>query len=137
MAAVDRAWLAGLFGTRPDLSPPDPFPRRLCGRQPLCREGKPENRWLPVQGSIFTNLVVRNLRVVPTGPTIVESIDVDYIRADYSLWDFARRGATEVLKNAEIRTAAQLSWIRPKPRSSRRSRRRTHGFGCSPFSRSA
>ena len=58
-----------------------------------------------LQGTIFTNLVVRNLRIVPTGPTIVESIDVDYLRADYSLWDFARRGATEVLKNAEIRTA--------------------------------
>lgn len=58
-----------------------------------------------LHGTIFTNLVIRNLRVVPTGPTIVESIDVDYIRADYSLWDFARRGATELLKNAEIRTA--------------------------------
>jgi autotransporter translocation and assembly factor TamB len=58
-----------------------------------------------LQGTIFTNLVIRNLRVVPIGPTIFESIDVDYIRADYSLWDFARRGATEVLKNAEIRTA--------------------------------
>jgi len=58
-----------------------------------------------LHGTIFTNLIIRNLRVVPTGPTIVESIDVDYVRADYSLWDFARRGATEVLKNAEIRTA--------------------------------
>ncbi|PZR74012.1 MAG: hypothetical protein DLM73_09195 [Chthoniobacterales bacterium] len=58
-----------------------------------------------LEGSIFTNLVVKNLRVVPTGPTIVESIDVDYIRADYSLIDFMRLGATELLKNAEIRTA--------------------------------
>jgi autotransporter translocation and assembly factor TamB len=58
-----------------------------------------------LEGSIFTSLVVRNLHVFPTGPTIVESIDVDYIRADYSLWDFARRGATEVLKSAEIRGA--------------------------------
>jgi len=58
-----------------------------------------------LEGTIFTNLVIRNLHVVPTGPTIVETIDVDYIRADYSLWDFARRGATEVLKNAEIRAA--------------------------------
>jgi autotransporter translocation and assembly factor TamB len=58
-----------------------------------------------LEGTIFTNLVIRNLHVVPTGPAIVETIDVAYIRADYSLWDFARRGATEVLKNAEIRTA--------------------------------
>jgi hypothetical protein len=35
----------------------------------------------------------------------VESIDVDYIRADYSLWDWMRRGPTELLKNAEVRTA--------------------------------
>jgi autotransporter translocation and assembly factor TamB len=58
-----------------------------------------------LEGSIFTSLVIKNLHVVPIGPTIVESIDVDYIRADYSLWDWARRGATELLKNAEIRTA--------------------------------
>jgi autotransporter translocation and assembly factor TamB len=56
-------------------------------------------------GTIFTGLVVRNLRVVPIGPTIVESIDVDYIRADYSLLDWWGRGVTEVLKNAEVRTA--------------------------------
>ena len=58
-----------------------------------------------LEGTIFTHLVVRNLRVVPIGPTIVESIDIDYIRADYSLWDWWRRGDTEVLKNAEIRSA--------------------------------
>jgi hypothetical protein len=57
------------------------------------------------EGSIFTGLVIRNLHVVPVGPTIVESIDVDYIRADYSLLDLWRHGATEVLKNAEVRTA--------------------------------
>ena len=58
-----------------------------------------------LEGTIFTGLVVRNLRVVPIGPTIVESIDVDYIRADYSLLDLWRQGATELLKNAEVRTA--------------------------------
>ncbi len=56
-------------------------------------------------GTIFTGLVVRNLRVVPIGPTIVESIDVDYIRADYSLLDWWQRGLSEVLKNVEVRTA--------------------------------
>jgi len=56
-------------------------------------------------GTIFTGLVVRNLHVVPIGPTVVESIDVDYIRADYSLLDWWQHGLTEVLKNAEVRTA--------------------------------
>jgi autotransporter translocation and assembly factor TamB len=58
-----------------------------------------------LEGSIFTSLAVRNLHVSPTGPTIVESIDVDYIRADYSLWDWMRRGPTELLKSAQVRTA--------------------------------
>jgi len=56
-------------------------------------------------GTIFTGLVIRNLHVVPIGPAIVESIDVDYIRADYSLWDLWRRGATDALKNVEMRAA--------------------------------
>lgn len=56
-------------------------------------------------GTIFTGLVVQNLRVVPIGPTIVESIDIDYIRADYSLFDWWKHGVSEVLKNAEVRTA--------------------------------
>lgn len=56
-------------------------------------------------GTIFTGLVVKNLHVVPIGPSVVESIDVDYIRADYSLLDLWRRGVSEFLKNAEVRTA--------------------------------
>ena len=56
-------------------------------------------------GTIFTGLVIRNLTVVPIGPTIVESIDVDYIRADYSLISFVRGGAAELIQNAEIRNA--------------------------------
>src|SRR5256885_14230850 len=57
------------------------------------------------EGSIFTSLAIRNLHVTPTGPTIVESIDVDYLRADYSLWDWMRRGPSELLKSAELLTA--------------------------------
>jgi hypothetical protein len=58
-----------------------------------------------LEGSIFTSVAIRKLHVSPIGPTIVESIDVDYIRADYSLWDWMRQGPTELLKNAEVRTA--------------------------------
>jgi hypothetical protein len=58
-----------------------------------------------LEGSIFTSLAIRSLHVSPIGPTIVESIDVDYMRADYSLWDWMRRGPTELLKNVEVRTA--------------------------------
>ena len=58
-----------------------------------------------LEGSIFTSIAIRNLHVSPIGPTIVESIDVDYVRADYSLWDWMWYGRTELLKNAEARGA--------------------------------
>jgi autotransporter translocation and assembly factor TamB len=58
-----------------------------------------------LEGSIFTSVAIRNLHVSPIGPTIVESIDVDYVRADYSLWDWMRRGPTELLKDVQVRNA--------------------------------
>ncbi len=61
-----------------------------------------------LEGSIFTNLVVRNLRIVPAGPTIVESIDADYIRADYSLLALWRNGASEFLDKVEVRNVTSV-----------------------------
>ena len=58
-----------------------------------------------LEGTIFTGLAVKNLRVVPIGPTIVESIDIDLIRVDYSLLAWLRSGPTELLESAEIRNA--------------------------------
>lgn len=69
-----------------------------AARENLKIDGTPE-------GTIFTGIAIRNLHISPIGPTIVESIDVDYLRADYSLWDWMRRGPTELLKNAELRGA--------------------------------
>ncbi len=57
------------------------------------------------EGTVFTNLIIRNLHVLPTEPTTVESIDVDFVRADYSLIDWIRFGASEMLKNVEVRSA--------------------------------
>lgn len=56
-----------------------------------------------IEGSIFGSLVIRNLRVVAVGPSLVESLDADYIRADYSLFDLLSKGAPELLKNVEVR----------------------------------
>ena len=56
-----------------------------------------------LEGSIFTNVAARNVHASPIGPTIVESIDADYLRADYSLWDWMWHGPTELLKSVDLR----------------------------------
>ncbi len=61
-----------------------------------------------LEGSVFGSLIIRNLRVVPTGPSLVESLDADYIRADYSLLDFFRHGTSELLKNIEVRNVTAV-----------------------------
>src|SRR6266404_2539840 len=57
------------------------------------------------EGSVFTNLTIRNLHVVPTGSTDVESIDVDFAHADYSLFGLVRHGMSQFFRNVEIRSA--------------------------------
>lgn len=58
-----------------------------------------------LEGSVLTNLTVRNLHVVPIGPTDVESIDVDLVRADYSLFELMRHGVSRFFRNVEIHSA--------------------------------
>jgi hypothetical protein len=57
-----------------------------------------------LEGNVFTNLTVRNLHVFPTGPSDVESIDVDLARADYGLFAPLRHGLTSI-KNLDVRSA--------------------------------
>src|ERR1700737_4877098 len=57
------------------------------------------------EGSVLTNLTVRNLHVVPTGSTDVESIDIDFAHANYSLFGLMRLGASQFLRSVEIRSA--------------------------------
>ena len=58
-----------------------------------------------LEGSVFTNLTVRNLHAVPTGPSDVESIDVDFARVDYGLFTLLRHGISSALQNVEVRSA--------------------------------
>src|SRR5713226_4827121 len=58
-----------------------------------------------VEGSVFTNLTIRNLHVVPIGSTDVESIDVDFARADYNLFGLIRQGVSQFFRSVEIRSA--------------------------------
>src|SRR6266446_1253426 len=54
---------------------------------------------LRLEGSVFTNLTVRNLHAVPTGPSDVESIDVDLARVDYGLFALLRHGISSGVKS--------------------------------------
>jgi len=58
-----------------------------------------------LEGSVFTSLTVRNLHAVPTGPSDVESIDVDLARIDYGLFTLLRHGISNALQNVELRSA--------------------------------
>jgi hypothetical protein len=58
-----------------------------------------------LEGSVFTNLTVRNLHARPTGPSDVESIDVDLARVEYGLFTLLRHGISAALKNVEVRSA--------------------------------
>jgi len=75
---------------------------------------------LRLEGSVFTNLTVRNLHAVPTGPSDVESIDVDLARVDYGLFTLLRHGLSAAIKNVEVRSARIVmnparAPLRPRP----------------------
>ncbi len=60
---------------------------------------------LRVEGSILGGIELRNVRASATGPSAVQSADVDLLRVDYSLFDFFRGGMAELLKTVEVRNA--------------------------------
>lgn len=59
---------------------------------------------LELSGTIWTNLTISNLRATPlgTGVTPVESIKIDKLSANYSLWRLAQRGVGEFLSSFEM-----------------------------------
>jgi len=70
-----------------------------------------------LEGNPFANLTIRNLHATPTGPSPVESIDIDLVHADYSLVELAQHGL--FLRNVEMRSARIVldpSKAKPKPR---------------------
>src|SRR3954467_1609696 len=54
-----------------------------------------------VEGSVFTNLTIRNLHATPTGPTDIESIDADFVHVDYGLLTLFRHGLSDAARYAE------------------------------------
>ena len=70
-----------------------------------------------LEGNPFSYLTVRNLHAVPTGPSPIESVDVDSVYVDYSLFGFARHGVSHLLQNVEVRGAqVVLNPARAPPR---------------------
>jgi hypothetical protein len=73
-----------------------------------------------LEGSVFTNLIIRNLHAAPLGPSDVESIDVDLARIDYGLFTLLRHGISTAIKNADVHSARIVmnpakTVLRPRP----------------------
>lgn len=60
---------------------------------------------LRLEGSVFTNLTVRNLHAVSTGKSPVELVDLEYARFTYSLPDLWRHGAENFLRTVAVTKA--------------------------------
>ena len=74
-----------------------------------------------LEGNLFTRLIARNVHITATGPSIVESIDADFVRADYSLWRLIRNGWEASVHDAEVRSARVVlnpdkDTIKPPPK---------------------
>ncbi len=73
-----------------------------------------------LEGSVFTNLIIRNLHAAPIGPSDVESIDVDLARIDYGLFTLLRHGISTAIKSADVHSARVVmnpakAPLRPRP----------------------
>jgi hypothetical protein len=92
------------------------------GRQVALRYAKGQNLRIDfrLEGNPFSYLTVRNFRALPTGPSAIESIDINSLYVDYSLLGFARHGLSHFLQDVELRSAhVVLNPARappPKPR---------------------
>jgi hypothetical protein len=81
-----------------------------------------------LEGNVFTYLIIRNLHVVSTGPSEVESIDADLVRVDYNLWDLVRRRMPDFLQDVQVcsaRIVLNPAKAPPKPRRKKASEKST------------
>jgi len=77
------------------------------GRQIALRYAAKENLKIDfvVEGNPFTRLTARNFHAFPTGPSAIESIDIDQLHVDYNLFGFWRHGISRLFDNVEARSA--------------------------------
>jgi hypothetical protein len=92
------------------------------GRQIVLRYVARENLKVDfrLEGNPFSHLTVRNLRVIPTGASGIESIDIDSLYVDYSLLGLVRHGLSHFLQDVEAHSAeVVLNPARAPPRKPR------------------
>jgi TamB, inner membrane protein subunit of TAM complex len=73
-----------------------------------------------LEGSVLSGLLFRNVHITPTGPSAIESLDVDLARADYSLFAMLFHGPAEFLRNIDVQSARLVlnpaaAPVRPRP----------------------
>ena len=61
-----------------------------------------------VEGGVLGGITLRNVHVTPTGPSAVQALDADLIRADYSLTDVLFHGMSDFLKDIEVRNVTAV-----------------------------
>src|SRR4029078_1878435 len=57
-----------------------------------------------IEGDPLGGIALRNVHASATGPSALQSLDADLVRADYSLTDLALHGMSDFLKDVEVRT---------------------------------
>ena len=79
----------------------------LVGRQIALRYAAKQNLKIDfrLEGNPFSHLTARNFHASPTGPSPIESIDIDQLYVDYDLLGFARHGLSRLFDNVEARSA--------------------------------
>ena len=77
------------------------------GRQIALRYATSENLKIDfrLEGNPFSRLTARNVHAFPTGPSAIESIDIDQLHVDYNLFGYARHGISHLFDNVEARSA--------------------------------
>src|SRR5437773_5229657 len=75
-----------------------------------------------LEGNPFSYLTIRNLHAIPTGPSAIESIEIDSLNVDYSLFGLVRHGMSHLLQDIELHGArvvlnpAMAPPPRPRPK---------------------
>ena len=77
---------------------------RLIVRSVAVHYAAKENLKLSFQleGDPLDQLTLHNIRATPTGPTAVQSLDVNIAKVDYSLTDLIFHGVSDALKDVEL-----------------------------------